>query len=293
MVDYNAKAWLGVIFKFHRADTLIKLLPLILGVGLYSVLVAWGESNIDRFHNWNHLKNISMLHSILGFALSMLLVFRTNTAYERWWEGRKAWGSLVNSSRNLAIKLNSFLPLEMKEQRQFFKLMIGNYGFVLKNHLRKTWIEHEYEERPELSNAELIAHEHKPNKLANEMNAAIHKLYISGTLKGEQLLMVNQELSNFAEVCGACERIANTPIPFSYSSFIKKFIFIYIITLPLGYVFTLGYFVVPVVMFICYVLLSLELIAEEIEHPFGVDANDLPTDQIASGIRKSVSEILT
>ncbi len=97
---------------------------------------------------------------------------------------------------------------------------------------------------------------------------------------------------SFTDICGACERIKNTPIPFSYSAFIKKFIFLYIVTLPVGYVFQLGYYVVPVTALVFYVLGSLELIAEEIEDPFGTDENDLPMEKIASNIQKHVAEII-
>ncbi len=93
-------------------------------------------------------------------------------------------------------------------------------------------------------------------------------------------------------ICGACERIKNTPIPFSYSSFLKKFIFVYCITLPLGFVFSLHYLVIPFVVFVFYILGSLEVIAEEIEDPFGEDANDLPTETICRTIRTSIHQIL-
>jgi ion channel-forming bestrophin family protein len=113
-----------------------------------------------------------------------------------------------------------------------------------------------------------------------------------GIITDNDVLIINAELTTFTDVCGACERIKNTPIPFSYNLFIKKFIFVYIMTLPFGFVFSLGYFVIPVVGFIFYVLASLELIAEEIEDPFGNDNNDLPMKKISENIRKSIEEIL-
>ena len=119
----------------------------------------------------------------------------------------------------------------------------------------------------------------------------VNDLYLTSKITGEQLIIINSEIQSFTDICGACERIKNTPIPYSYSAFIKKFIFIYVLTLPFGYVFSLGYYVIPVVVFIFYVLASLELIAEEIEDPFGTDANDLPTDKIAANIKKHVEEI--
>ena len=120
----------------------------------------------------------------------------------------------------------------------------------------------------------------------------IQQLYKEEKLNGAQLVILNAELQSFTDICGACERIKNTPIPYSYSVFIKKFIFFYVMTLPFGYVFTLGYYVIPVVAFIFYVLASLELIAEEIEDPFGNDDNDVPTDKIALNIHKHIAELI-
>jgi putative membrane protein len=117
-------------------------------------------------------------------------------------------------------------------------------------------------------------------------------LYEEGKIKGDQLIVLNNELQSFTDICGACERIKNTPIPFSYSVFIKKFIFFYVMTLPFPLVLSLGYIAIPVVAFIFYVLASLELIAEEIEDPFSGDENDLPTGKMASNIKKHVVEIL-
>jgi len=99
-------------------------------------------------------------------------------------------------------------------------------------------------------------------------------------------------LQSFTDICGACERIKNTPIPYSYSVFIKKFILIYVATLPFGFVFSLGYWVIPIVGFIFYVLASLELIAEEIEDPFGADENDLPLGKMARGIQVHIHELI-
>ena len=118
------------------------------------------------------------------------------------------------------------------------------------------------------------------------------QLYKAGRISGDQLIILNGELQSFAEVCGACERIKNTPIPFSYTVFIKKFVFFYVMTLPFGYAFSLGYLVAPLVGFVFYVLASLELIAEEIEDPFGGDPNDVPTEKIAQNIQNHIHELL-
>ena len=234
-----------------------------------------------------HLKNISIMHTMLSFVISMLLVFRTNSAYDRWWEGRKLWGSLVNNSRNLAIKLSAMV--KDKNDRNYFRFLIPTYASVLSNHLSNEEVGQILFEDVDLQ----INHEkHQPNQVAQLLFQKVNDLYESGKISGNQLIVLNSELQSFTEVCGACERIKNTPIPYSYSAFIKKFIFFYVMSLPFGYAFSLGYYCIPVIIFIFYVFASLELIAEEIEDPFGTDSNDLPTKKIASNIKKHVEELL-
>lgn len=292
MKIYNPQNWFGILFQFHKSDTLRKLFPLIIIIAFYSFAVVYLLHDVLDLSNNPHLKNISYLHSLLGFALSLLLVFRTNTAYDRWWEGRKLWGALVNNSRNLALKLHAYLPKDDEYHRNFFKRIIPLYAKVLKEHLQQesTRLALDESDHPELK--ELDHHKHTPNQVASLMNKKIYDLFNSGKITGEQLLFLNPEIISFTDICGACERIKNTPIPYSYSAFIKKFFFIYIMTLPFGYVFSLGYWVVQVVAIVFYVLGSLEIIAEEIEDPFGKDSNDLPMEKLAENIKKHVCELL-
>ena len=294
MISYNPKDWFTFIFKFHKADTFRQLFPLIIGICIYSGIIAFLELEYWKLSANSYVRNLPVMHTLLGFAISMLLVFRTNTAYDRWWEGRKLWGSLVNSSRNFAMKLNILLPEDDKEQRIFFRKIIPAYAYALHNHLHKEKTRIElFEDKDHKHVFDKIDHsKHVPNQAALLMYQHIHQLYKENKLSGEQLLFLNAELQSFTDICGACERIKNTPIPFSYSVFIKKFIFFYIMTLPFGYVFQLGYYVIPVVAFIFYVLASLELIAEEIEDPFGGDQNDVPTVALANNIQRHVAEII-
>ncbi|WP_207510244.1 bestrophin family protein [Longitalea luteola] len=292
MITYNPKDWFTFIFRFHKADTLRKLLPLIIGISVFSWLIAFLELNVFRLSENSHVKNIISMHTLLSFVISMLLVFRTNTAYDRWWEGRKLWGSLVNNSRNLAIKLHSILGHEEKADRSFFRRIIPMYASVLAHHLHaeSTRLALDEKEHPELRNID--TNRHVPNQVASMMIQRVHRLYEEGKIKGDQLIILNAELQSFTDIMGACERIKNTPIPFSYSVFLKKFIFFYVMTLPFSFVISLGYIAIPVVAFIFYVLASLELIAEEIEDPFGGDENDLPMNKMASNIKKHVAEII-
>ena len=289
MISYNPKDWIQFIFNFHKSDTVRKLLPIIIILALYSWFVAYMEMEVFKLSVSNQLKNLPIMHSLLGFAISMLLVFRTNTAYDRWWEGRRLWGSLVNSSRNLSIKLNSFLQDD--NDRSLFKELIPHFAMALKLHLQSDITRLELDSLPHPEIPDFDTSKHVPVQIAGLMMNRVNQLYTNGKLTGDQLILLNADLSAFMEICGACERIKNTPIPYSYSIFIKKFIFFYVMTMPFGFVFTLGYLMIPVVSFIFYVLASLELIAEEIEDPFGKDENDLPMERMALSIKKNVEEI--
>lgn len=291
MLSYNPKDWLTFLFKFHKSDTLRLLFPLIILIGIYAALVTYIELNFFGVNEKSYIKNITIVHGILSFVISMLLVFRTNTAYDRWWEGRKLWGALVNNSRNLAIKLSAILDTSDLENRTFFKKVIAAYAHALKNHLRQESTRVELFD-DETLNKKINTEKHVPNQIALMLIKRVNKLHVQNEITKEQYLSLNNELLSFTDVCGACERIKNTPIPYSYSAFIKKFIFIFVVTLPIGYAQTLSYYIIPAVCFIFYVLASLELIAEEIEDPFGTDTNDLPMDKIATNIHKNVYDIL-
>lgn len=287
MTSYNPKEWFSFIFQFHKGDTFRKLLPIMIGIGVYSWLIAYLELEYWQLSQNSHVKNITVMHTMLGFVISLLLVFRTNTAYDRWWEGRKAWGALVNNSRNLAMKLS--VILKDKEDKDYFRKFIPAYAAILNQHLKNVDVNHELFDDSTLS---ADHYKHKPNQIAKNIISKIHELYAANKITGDQLITLNPEVQSFTDICGVCERIKNTPIPYSYSAFIKKFIFLYVMTLPFGYVFQLGYYVIPIVVMIFYVLASLELIAEEIEDPFGNDPNDLPTEKIADNIRKNIEELI-
>lgn len=292
MRSYNPKEWGKIVFDFHKSDTLRKLIPVLLCVSVYSFGVAFLEKNYVAPGYKESIKSLSLTHTLLGFVISLLLVFRTNTAYDRWWEGRKLWGALVNNSRNLAIKLNSLIAADDKNTKAFFAELIPRFALELKNHLQAAGARFSLDqfEHPEIPGFD--RYRHVPEQLVGTMTERLIQMQRDKQLSPEEMLFINPELTSFMDICGACERIKNTPIPFSYSSFIKKFVLLYTLALPVGYSLSLGYAIVPVVAFVFYALASLELIAEEIEEPFGNDENDLPMDRIIETITKNVNAIL-
>src|ERR1044072_3954044 len=145
MINYNPKEWFTFIFRFHKADTVRRLCPMFIALSLYSGVIAFLELEVLHLKRIPEVQHLSIVHGLLGFVISLLLVFRNNTAYDRWWEGRKQWGALVNNSRNLALKLQAILSVGDDATRAYFRNMIPNYAFCLKNHLRNTFEPQELE----------------------------------------------------------------------------------------------------------------------------------------------------
>lgn len=288
MIKYNPRLWFKHIFNLYKSDTLRILMPEIIIVAIYTWFLNYAINHFFPDFNVKLFKNAFAIHTLIGFVMGLLLVFRTNTAYERWWEGRKMWGSLVNNTRHLAIKTQYLL--ESSNEKDEFIALIKAFPFVLKNHLR----DNSNIDELILSDNEkkkLLQYNHLPNGVISLMYEKVSKWKKDKIISDVDVLLFDQEIKSFSDVMGACERIKNTPIPFSYTLFIKKFIFIYILTLPLGFIPDFGYWTVAISTFVFYVFVSIELIAEEIEDPFGLDDNDLPTDELSTKIFDNISEI--
>ncbi|QHV96826.1 bestrophin family protein [Spirosoma endbachense] len=289
MIVYKTKAWLPAIWHFHTGPTAIALLRRLVVVGIYATLVTVGELNFIDFR----LKDTpSSFLQAMGILLSLLLIFRTNTAYDRFYEGRQAWGVLVNNCRNLAIYFNAVLPEGDTESRAFFAKAISNFPFALKNHLRDMSGVDELDMVEEGERRDLSNFDHKPAGVSNQLWVRTEILYREGRLSESQHINLNQRLTTLMDVCGICERIKSTPIPFSYNLFIKLFIMIYVGILPFTIITAYGYLTIPAVVLTSYVLVGLEMIGEEIEEPFGFERNDLPLNQLSQLIRVNVHDIL-
>ena len=287
MVDYNPKSWFSLIFKIHKYGTVRKLLPTMIVLTFLTIGYCYVEIELLK----NRYEHTMAFHSLVGFVISLLLVFRTNTAYDRWWEGRKQWGALVNNTRNLAIKLSVKIPKEDKGRRELMRALITNYVFAMKEHLRNGVDADELEENSSFDKAGTMSLEHVPNAIAKQLYGERMKLREEEIITDEQLIVIDQEYKSLTDIIGACERIKKTPIPYSYNAFIKKFIFVYVVSLPFGAITSFGYATVFITVFLFYILASLETIAEEIEDPFGTDANDLPTDGLSQTIQRNLKEI--
>ncbi|WP_318847603.1 bestrophin family protein [Chryseobacterium sp. JV558] len=286
---YNTKHFLRILFSLHKSDTLKILFPSMVLIGLYSWGIQYLEVEYLHLTSKSGISNVGMIHSLLGFVLSLLLVFRTNTAYDRWWEGRKLWGKLVNDTRNFAIKINTILGDNRQDAEQIARYL-KYFPHFLAKHLSKESTRLALDE--DYSEIENSLKNHGPSEIVILLTHKLNLLKKEGKISEIEMLYLDTQLSGFLDVCGGCERIKNTPIPYSYSSFIKKFIILYVFALPIAYVITIGLFMIPLTVFVYYVLMSLELIAEEIEDPFNNDENDIPMETLAQNIEKNVHQIM-
>jgi ion channel-forming bestrophin family protein len=279
--------WFKAVPSFFTTKVLRTLAFSCVIVAIYTYLILFVEFSVLHID----FKPSPTIFSLLGVVLGLLLVFRTNTAYDRWWEGRRILGNLTNNARSFAIKLNAYLSIDDKSNRTFFAQMIGNYGVALKEHLRQG-VKFEELEIDDHFLEELKKANHVPNRIATIICAKITQLYRNGQITKEEFLVCDKNLESFTDVVGACERIKNSPIPKSYTTHLKKFLFLYITMLPFGIVQDLKYWSILVMVIVFYAFAGLEVIGEEIEDPFGTDINDLPTEAISRNIRANVHELL-
>src|SRR5260221_932354 len=135
MISYNPKVWFALIFHSYSRHVMRTLMHALAFMAFFTALCCYVLLEILKFHESDFKTTIAM-HSLLGIVLGLFLVFRTNSAYDRWWEGRRLWGSLVNNTRNLSFKLNAFLNASDADSRRWFSATIINLVYVVNDHLR-------------------------------------------------------------------------------------------------------------------------------------------------------------
>jgi putative membrane protein len=273
MITYEPKQWIRVLLDFPRSPVFRTLFLDVLLAGVWGGLVTWVELEVLRVA----VPLGPSILSILGIILGLLLVFRTNTAYDRWWEGRRLWGQLVNVSRALSHQLDAQLAIDASQRAHYTELLTA-FPTALAAHLR----------RPRAAPPA----PHAPNGIVRELSRRLHADVAAGALPREASIALTPLLIAFDDVTGACERIRNTPIPYSYSAYVKQFVLLYALVLPFGLVREFRYATIVASMLVFFATMGLELLATEIEEPFGTDRNDLPIDEIAERIGRDVRELL-
>lgn len=281
--------WFGDMSHLFKSWTMTRIVRSVTGIGVYAtifiLLVDWLD--LQRY-----LVMDTTVFSLLGVILSLFLGFRTSTSYDRWWEARKQWGALVNHSRNMAIYVDSMWPESDTGIRRFMAKHIENFCLALTWHLRDgVKLDHLVYLSPE-EEAYYSTKNHIPNFIALRIFQRMAAAHRAGHINEGDYINIKAQHQALLDILGACERIKKTPIPFSYNVYLKIVVTVYGLLLPFGLLESFGWTTVPITMFVFFALLGIELMGEEIEDPFGLDCNDLPTGDIARTIKNNVFEIL-
>lgn len=274
-----------------KGSVIPAILNRVIGCGLFGVLISVA-----------HYFGLHVSHPIFGtvipsIVLGLLLVFRTNTAYERFWEGRKLWGGLVNNTRNLArqiwVDIAEIEPEDRAKKISALRLLVA-FAVATKLHLRSEPVNTELEGLMSSSQYfKLKTMNNPPLEVAFWIGDYLQQQSNRQTLNAYQLPTLQGLLNNLVDILGGCERILKTPIPLAYAIHLKQLLLLYCLLLPFQMVAQLGWWTGPMVALVSFTLFGIEEIGIEIENPFGYDANDLPLDAICATMRRNIEDLIT
>ena len=230
--------------------------------------------------------------TLMGIALAIFLGFRNSVSYERFWEARKQWGALLIVSRALTREVASFATSDIALQRRV-ALTLAAFVYALKHQLRGTDHSSDLACRLDtVARAPVVGARFAPAVillgLARDLSAAQR----AGTVSDLQLQSMDRSLSLLGDACGACERIGNTPIPYTYRVLMNRTVMVYCLLLPFGLSTSSGWLTPLIATFVAYTFLALDVIGEQIEEPFGTELNDLALASMCHTIEVSVCEMV-
>jgi ion channel-forming bestrophin family protein len=239
----------------------------------------------------------SLAGVIPSIVLGLLLVFRTNTAYERFWEGRKAWGSIVNNIRNLSrsiwVAIAEIDPVHLHEKEQVLKLLVA-FAVATKLHLRSQPVDDRLKDLVSpLQFSKLQTVNNPPLEIAFWVSDYLQAKQEQGQISLYQMNELQSILSSMVDTLGACERILRTPMPLAYAIHLKQLMLLYCLLLPFQIVEELRWWTAPAVALVSFTLFGIEAIGVEIENPFGTDPNDLPLDTICNTIERNIDDLIS
>lgn len=287
--------WLQVTLRLERSILSI-ILPWVLFCTAYGILISFFYylGLPIAFSNSSSIITNAVLSFNIGFTL--LLVFRTNTAHDRFWEGRQLWGALVNTSRNLTrgiwIIVKEKTPQDRVEKEAILRLVTA-FAFAMKLHLRLTPLDtHLASLMSEKQYLQLQDTNHPPLQIAYWIGDYLQYQHDQKYLNVYQLTTLHNCVDDLVDILGGCERILKTPLPLIYTIKLRQLLLIFCLILPLEIVSFLNWWTGLIMAFVSFTLLSIEQIGSEIEEPFGFDPNDLPLNAICNTISNNVEELI-
>lgn len=284
------RPWFRVALQF-KGSIVVYILPRVLLCAGFGFLIS-------VLYFFNVPVSLPILSSIVpSIVLGLLLVFRTNTAYDRFWEGRRCWGTLIIAVRNLArqiwVSVSDRDPEDLDNKKSALRLLVA-FAIAMKLHLRQepigpeieAFVSHEsYESLKKMNNP--------PLEIAFWIGDYLSIQHEQQKLDVYRLTAMNQLINNMIEALSGCERILRTPMPLAYAIHLKQLLLLYCLALPFQMVKELGWGTAPVVALISFALFGIEEIGIEIENPFGHDPNDLPLDNICATMKRNIEDLIS
>lgn len=278
--------WLRMLFVW-RGSVLPSIAVQLLATTAFAVLVTVLHG---RVFQWKIPLNF-VPFSLIGLTLAIFLGFRNSTSYARYWEARTLWGAVLNETRSL---LRQALTLaDPPSEAGGLAARLIAFVHALRHQLRGTEPTPDFDRLLSPEDASRLAPvRYKPAMLLLMAGEWLRDRRASGRLPPALIQAMEVPLGRLTEALGGCERIAGTPIPFTYAVIIHRTIYLYCVLLPFGLVDAIGPMTPVVVAFIAYTFFALEALAAEIEEPFGTEANDLPLDAMSRMIEATLREMM-
>lgn len=287
MTSYDPRQWTSHLFDIE-GSMVREILGRVTFCIIWSAIVVVLYLYIPSY--FSKLSISATAHSFVGTVLGLLLVFRTNASYDRFWEGRKQWGGITNECRNLARQAGSWLSADPELMHDIVNWTAAIPVAIVQRlrsqpgfHCPVTGIP-----QPDLHTVEVT--NHPVLAIAHLITVRLKAARDRGLIDSIQLASLDQNIGLLIDYCGACERIRWTPLPFAYTVHLRRVLIVYCMTVPFALVKDLGWGTVIATLLISYALFGIEEIGVEIEDPFGYEINDLPIETFCSGIQSALTE---
>ncbi len=293
MMDFNRRTFWRDAFAIHGSVT-PKVLPDVSIFGLYASAICVFVWLCDRWFGVRLGLEIAP-HEFFGAALGLLLILRTNAGYDRWWEARKLWGGIVNQSRNLAISGVTYGPRD-PEWREQFVHWVAAFSHAACATLRGQPVAPKISDLVGSEAAEHVGKStHPPSAIAMQLGTLLNSAIRRRAMDPVAFLQIDKERAQLIDHIGACERILRTPLALVYSIKIRRFLAIFLFSLPFALVHRLqAEWQVPLLtMLVAYPLLALDRIGAELQNPFSPQhLSHLPLTDISATIERNLTGLI-
>ncbi len=283
MIDYDARLWRRTLLQV-TGTVAPRVMVRVAALTGWAVAVVYFHVNVVA------VEAPSTVHTLVGVALGLLLVFRTNASYERFWEGRKLWAGITGATRNLGRTASAFLA---DQPHLLERTLLWGAGFP---HAAKHWLRGEppalgaavTARLPADEVAETLAAQHPPAAVALRISDCLAQAWKTGTVTDRVAILIDAAAQQLVDQVSGCERIRDTPLPFAYVAHLRLALVLYCLTLPFALVGSFGWTTVLDTLLITYVLFGIEEIGVEVENPFGHDHNDLPLERFCEIVEREL-----